>query len=489
MGLNFKIIFISCALFLAGTVAEASVYNVRDFGAAGDGRSIDSEAVNKAISAASANGGGQVYVPSGIYSCYSIRLASHVSLYLEKGAVIKAAQYTDEAGFDAPEQNPWIGYQDFGHSHWKNSLIWGIGLDDISICGEGMIDGTLLSDGFTDKAATTGIDCDFTLKKNVANKAISLKDCRNVNLSGITIFRGGHFALLATGVDNLFIRDIRVDTNRDGLDIDCCRGVLITGCTINSPWDDAIVMKSSYALGRYVDCENISISDCRISGYEIGSILSYEKAQPSKANHDPRTRKGGGRIKFGTETSGGFKNITVTNCCLENCGGIIVESTDGGEVEDLCFSNISMRGCVDSPVYVVLGSRLRSPEGRGIGHIRRVRFDNFSIYDSRADYNVIITGCVTHKVSDISLSNMHFHAKGGVKKSMAAKLADVPEIKKQYPDPKAFPVMPSKGIFVRHADNVSFNNICFEFAEPDERPLIVKSDVANLRIQNVYEKK
>ncbi len=488
MTLRLKHIFTAaCALLLAFSGAHASVYDVREYGAAGDGNSLDSDAINAAICAAA--GGGQVYVPSGVYSCYSIRLASHVSLYLEKGAVLKAAQYTEEAGFDAPEKNEYTGYQDFGHSHWRNSLIWGDGLEDISICGEGMIDGTLLSDGFTDKAGNTAIDSDFTLRKNVANKAIALKNCRNVNISGITIYRGGHFALLATGVDNLMIRDIRVDTNRDGLDIDCCRGVLISGCTINSPWDDGIVMKSSYALGEYRDCENITISDCRISGYEIGSILNCQKLQPTKPDHDVKTRKGGGRIKFGTETSGGFKNVTVTNCCFENCGGIIVESTDGGGVEDLCFSNITMRGCVDCPVYVVLGSRLRSPQGREVGHIRRVRFDNLSIYDSRADYGVLITGYRTHRVSDISLSNVHFHARGGVSKDMAAKLSDVPEIQKQYPDPKSFPVMPSKGIFVRHADNVSFCNVCFEYEQPDGRPLVVKSDVQGLRLNNVFEKK
>ena len=97
-------------------------FNVRSFGAAADGKALDTPAVNQAIAAAAAAGGGTVLFPAGTYVCHSIRLKSFVTLYLEAGAVILAAA---AGGYDAAEPNgPFHRYQDFGHNHWHNSLIW-----------------------------------------------------------------------------------------------------------------------------------------------------------------------------------------------------------------------------------------------------------------------------------------------------------------------------------------------------------------------------
>jgi len=127
---------------LHATVAPAT-YSVRDFGATGDGRSVDTAAVNKAIDAAAAAGGGTVLFPAGQYLCYSIRLKSHVSLFLDHAATIIAADQppAGQPGYDEFEPNQFgdLVYQDFGHSHWRNSLIWGEGLDDIAILGTGRI--------------------------------------------------------------------------------------------------------------------------------------------------------------------------------------------------------------------------------------------------------------------------------------------------------------------------------------------------------------
>ena len=105
----------------------------------------------------------------------------------------------------------------------------------------------------------------------------------------------GHFALLATGVEHLTLLNLKVDTNRDGFDIDCCRNVRISQCTVNSPWDDAIVLKASYALGRFKDTENVTISDCYVSGFDKGSVLdgSWQLDEPQAPDHGYRT----GRIK------------------------------------------------------------------------------------------------------------------------------------------------------------------------------------------------
>jgi len=157
----------------AGTSTN-SVFDVRAYGARGDGASIDTPAINKAIDAASAQGGGTVRFPPGTYASYSIHLKSNVALYLELGATILAASVapggsTSGACYDPAGPNtPWEAYQDYGHNHWHNSLIWGEGIHDIAILGPGLIWGKGLSRGGSEepKAETPGM----------GNKAIALKN-------------------------------------------------------------------------------------------------------------------------------------------------------------------------------------------------------------------------------------------------------------------------------------------------------------------------
>lgn len=135
-----KILSLIVLSLLCTVQAMSAVHNVRDYGAKGDGITIDSPAINAAIRAAARDGGGVVYLPSGKYASYSIRLESHIQLHLEKGAVLLAAKPTGTEGYDLAEPFEYgPEYQDYGHTHWKNSLIWGIGLEDITISGDGLI--------------------------------------------------------------------------------------------------------------------------------------------------------------------------------------------------------------------------------------------------------------------------------------------------------------------------------------------------------------
>ena len=275
-----KRIYLLLSLLTGCLYMQAAIYNVRNFGAKADGKAIDSPAINRAIEAAAQEGGGTVYLPAGEYACYSIRLKSNIHLYLEQGARIIAAFPEKDKGYDMAEPNEHNKYQDFGHSHWKNSLIWGIGLENITISGPGLIYGK-------------GLTREESRLPGVGNKAISLKDCRNVTLKDFSMLHCGHFALLATGVEHLTLLNLKVDTNRDGFDIDCCRNVRISQCTVNSPWDDAIVLKASYALGRFKDTENVTISDCYVSGFDKGSVLdgSWQLDEPQAPDHGYRTGK------------------------------------------------------------------------------------------------------------------------------------------------------------------------------------------------------
>ena len=352
-----KRIYLLFSLLVGCIYSYAAIYNVKDFGAKADGKTIDSPAINSAIEAAAQAGGGTVYLPAGEYACYSIRLKSNIHLYLEQGARIVAAFPGKEEGYDTAEPNEHNKYQDFGHSHWKNSLIWGIGLENITISGSGLIYGK-------------GLTREESRLPGVGNKAISLKDCRNVTLKDLSMLHCGHFALLATGVDHLTILNLKVDTNRDGFDIDCCRNVRISQCTVNSPWDDAIVLKASYGLGRFQDTENVTISDCYVSGFDQGSVMNgtWQLDEPQAPDHGYRT----GRIKFGTESSGGFRNIAITNCIFEHCRGLALETVDGGRLEDIVISNITMRNIVNAPIFLRLGARMRSPEGTPVGTMKRI---------------------------------------------------------------------------------------------------------------------
>ncbi len=459
-----KYIGLVLTVFLLGMNAQAKTYNVKDFGAAGDGKTIDSPAINRAIEAATRDGGGTVYIPAGRYKCYSIRLQSRITIYLESGAEVIAAYPGEREGYDEAEPNEFNKYQDFGHSHWKNSLMWGIGLEDIMICGPGLIYGK-------------GLTREESRLPGVGNKAISLKLCKNVTLKDFSMLHCGHFALLATGVDNLTIQGLKVDTNRDGFDIDCCNNVRISDCTVNSPWDDAIVLKASYALGYFKDTENVTITNCYVSGFDKGSVLAgtYERLEPQAPDQGFVT----GRIKFGTESSGGFKNIAISNCIFERCRGLALESVDGGHLEDIVITNITMRDIVNAPIFLRLGARMRSPEGTPVGKMRRIVISNVNVFNADSRYSCIVSGVPGANIEDVIFSNINIYFQGGYTEEDSRRV--IPEQEKVYPEPWMFGTIPASGFYVRHARNIRFDNVNFHFEKPDGRPLFVTEDAEIVR--------
>jgi len=443
-------------------------YDVRAFGAAGDGKTIDSPAINRAIDTAVANGGGTVYFRAGNYLCYSIHLKSKVALFLDQGTKIVAADPAADGatGYDAAESNkPWEDYQDYGHNHWHNSLIWGEGLDGVSIYGPGLIWGKGLSRGWGagPKAEDPG----------VANKAIALKNCRNVLLRDFSILHGGHFGILATGVDNLTIDNLKIDTNRDGMDIDCCRNVHVSNCSVNSPWDDAICLKSSFALGHARATEMVTITNCLVAGsYEEGTLLdgTFKRFAP-----DAKVQRTG-RIKFGTESNGGFKNITVSNCVFDGCRGLTIESVDGAVIEDVSVTNITMRDVVEAPIFLRLSARMRGPAGVPVGVMRRVILSNITCSCAPGwRIGAIVAGIPGHPIEDVKLSDIVIvHPGGGTKEDAQRQL---PEKEKDYPEPNMFGTTPAHGFFIRHARGVELNGIKIEHASEDLRPGFVVEDV------------
>src|SRR5439155_16024739 len=127
----------------------------------------------------------------------------------------------------------------------------------------------------------------------------------------VSIQHGGWFGILARGVDNLTIDNIKVDTNRDGIHVISSRNVRISNVSVNSPFDDGICLKSDFALGFARATENVTITNSQVSGYDEGSFLdgTYKREYNKYSLNGPTAR-----IKFGTESNGGFKNITISNC-------------------------------------------------------------------------------------------------------------------------------------------------------------------------------
>jgi polygalacturonase len=536
-------LFFSCIVALAagfvrGQAAPSAdsgqVYNVRAFGATGDGKTLDTDAINRAIEAAAAAGGGTVQIPAGKYLSFSIRLKSHITLHLDPGCVlIAAAEAPGFGAYDPAEPNEWgdkFDYQNFGHSHFHNSLIWGDGLEDIAITGPGLINGKNLPRQNGDagrgsgpggarggdfaglpplpKAAPPPPSVGFSARGRGGNKSIALVNCRNVILRDFSVLQGGWFALLATGVDNLTVDNLKVDTNRDGFNFDSCRNVRVSNCTVNAINDDGICLKSSYALGTPRACENITITGCQVSGYDTGSFLdgTFKQTQEQAVDRDGPT----GRIKFGTESNGGFKNITISNCVFDRCRGLALETVDGGTIEDVTITNIAMRNICNSPIFIRLGSRARGPDGTPVGAIRRVTISHVVASDVDARFPILIAGVPGHPVEDVRLSDIRIQYRGGLSLDDAAKQTagivntffirgpglsgprdpyNPPEQEKAYPEPSMFGLLPAYGVYARHARDLSLRDVDLSFAKDDTRPAIVLDDVAGAELDHATGEK
>jgi polygalacturonase len=499
LNILFQTILISAAL-LAPSMAQShtknqilnnsketkpATFNVRRYGAKGDGKALDHISINKAIEACAKAGGGTVQLPAGKYLCGSIRLKSNINLYLDAGAVIVGAPQEMNA-YDASEPFPFAAFQDGGHTYFHNSLIWGENLVNVSITGTGMIDGGGL---VRDDGPQNYINGYVYLSKKkvepypgplpdistvrLGNKAIALKLCRNVLIRDITIFHGGHFAILATGVDGLTIDNVTIDTNRDGIDIDCCRNVTVSNCRINSPTDDALCPKSSYALGRNIITENLTITNCQVSGFKEGTLLDGTMQPAPDGN-------GNGRIKLGTEANGGFRNITISNCTFRSCRGLALEQVDGGIMENITISNIAMFDVPIYAIYITTGRRNRGPNVTTNSSAKNILISNVVATGVDQKNGIIITGIEEQPIENLRLENIRLVLNGGGTKEQAK--ATYIELDTAYPEPRG--ITPSYGIFARHVNDLELANIRLTSLKPDERPAISLVNIKGVEIDN-----
>ena len=478
----------SAALHELG-IPSATVLNVRTFGAIGDGKTIDTAAINRTIEAVSERGGGTVWFPPGSYLSFSIRLRSRIRIYLDPGATIVAADppphATQTGGYDPPEASvaQRFPYQDFGHTHWHNSLLWGEEIENLAIEGKGLIWGRGLVNGDFEPGHPPAA------RPGVGNKAIALLNARNVILRDFSVLEAGHFGVLATGVDNIRTENLTIDTNRDGLNFDCCRGVRVTGCTINSPNDDAIALKSTYALGRPVVTRDVLIRDCTLTGgYVMGTTINrlYRRLPDDAltiAEHYTC------RLKLGTESNGGFSGIAIRNIVMRGSRGIGLMTVDGGMLCGISVHGVTMYDTRSAPLFLRLGARLNGPHGTTPGRLQDVTISDVYSEQYYTSLPIVISGIPGHAIRNVALRHIHMKTRGGGTARMAAVMP--PEAIRTYPEPGGHiecfgPALPAAGLFARHVSGLTVRNFTLECVRPEHRPAIWLRDVARSNIALRY---
>ncbi|MGN1263647.1 MAG: glycoside hydrolase family 28 protein, partial [Prevotella sp.] len=346
------------------------------------------------------------------------------------------------------------------------------GQENVSITGRGTIDGKGLTKKDTEKGGNL-----MGGSIGTGDKAIALKNCRNILIRDITIFRGGHFAIITTGCEIGTVDNVTIDTNRDGFDIDCCKYMTVSNCKINTPNDDALVLKSSYALKRPVLCEHIAITNCIITGYKLGTLLDGTYI-PEKVNWVC------GRFKLGTESNGGYRNISLSNCTFNYSSGLAFESVDRGIMENIVVDNISMSHVHHYPIYITTGCRNRGP--KEFTHPSRaadIQISNVVADDVDSIAGIIVTGMPGEPLRDIALNNIRITYRGGGKAELAKR--EYREQGTNYPEPKFAGATPAYGLYARHVDGLDINHVTFRTERPDYRPAVMLDDVKNACINDL----
>ncbi|HEX8316098.1 MAG TPA: hypothetical protein VF609_13945, partial [Flavisolibacter sp.] len=242
-------------------------------------------------------------------------------------------------------------------------------------------------------------------------------------------------------------------------------------------------LKSSFALGYAKPTQNVTITNCQVSGYDLGTFHNgtYGRKEWNRVpDHEGPT----GRIKFGTESNGGFKNITISNCVFEFCRGLALETVDGGLLEDVTITNITMRDVTNSPLFLRLGARMRGPEGTPVGKLRRVTISNIRAYNADSHFASIISGVLGSDIEDVKLNDIRIYYRP--MDSAQSKIpAVVPEHEKSYPEPAKMGIMPAYGFFLRHAKDIQLNNVEVSFMGAEVRPAFVMNDVKGILLTRV----
>jgi polygalacturonase len=425
--------------------AALPVFNVKNYGASGNGTHNDTSAINKAIVAANAaSGGGIVEVPSGTYlSANSIHMLSNVTIQLDSGSTIVGSSAKT---YDAAESNPNDKYQDYGHSHFHDAMIWGDRLTNIGFTGSGTIDG-----GGHLITGNPG--------SGQADKIISLTRCDGLTLSGITLKRGGHFGALTNGCTNVVSDHLTIATagNRDGWNVISTTNVTITNIKIAAN-DDALVFKSDWALGQTLPSGHVSVNGATLSAQCCNALM------------------------FGSETCGPFTDYTFDNITITGAGksGLGMVSMDGANISDVHYSNITMSG-VSSPIMEKIGNRLRCGGKPTAGHISNVTFTNVTGTGAKSpQYSPTLWGLdSSHRITDVTFNGVNLTVPGG----SGTVNTGVPSNNGDY-NPNSIGTRPAYGWYLHYVDGIQFTDSSVRFNADDARPAVIANSSGTVSFNN-----
>lgn len=430
-----RLVMLSMAGMLS-IAADAKDVLVADYGVAGDGMTMNTKALQRAIDDCSVTGGGRVVFSPGRYLTGSIELRSGVMLYLPHGAELQGStRYTS----------------DYPH----RALIFADNVEHAGIMGEGVINGS----GAHPDVIAQGFQVNDGKRPNL----VFFRDCRQMRVTDVTLKDAGSWTLRLFRVDGVTIDRVNLRAlaqgNNDGIDVDA-KNVIISNCNIEVE-DDGICLKSD---DKNFMPENIVVTNCVIA-----------------SNCNP--------IKFGTASAAGFRNVNISNCAirrtseahifnwpreyrqiadgtLTGLAGIAIESADGGVIEHVNIQNITMEGVI-TPIFICLNHRKGTT-----GEIRDIYINNVS---ARAEGVIpcLITGSPKTKVKDIMLRDIRVEHEGGEEPYDKR----LPE-SNGYPENRMFGHRnPASGLYVRHAERVRVDNMVMSVRRKDYRPAVVLDDV------------
>lgn len=362
-------------------------YNILDYGAVGNGKHIDTEAIQQAIDDCAENGGGRVVFPGGyVFRSGTLRLRSYVELHIESGAVLKAsddlADFGDVSGLITTQELPSYANSDYNGA----PLLYFLFCKDctnVSITGLGCIDGNEAL--FYGKITKWHIDGAFYPRMPL----LFLEGVSHVTLHQVTLQNSAFWTVHMVGCSDVLIDGIRIFNNlrmasSDGIDPDHCKNVRIVNCHIESA-DDCIVLKNTKSAEQYGNCENIVIANCTLKSTSAA-------------------------IKIGTESEGVFRNIIVQGCCISGTNrGISLQLRDSGSIQNVLFSNLNIETRRFSPDHwwgsgePIAVTALPRKESTVLGYIKNIRFENINC---RSENGILIYGQNAAHIRDVFFSNV-----------------------------------------------------------------------------------
>lgn len=466
-----RFVFLVCIGLLSQDVL-ARDYNILDYGAVSDGITLNTSAIQSAIDAAHADGGGRVIIPAGRFLSGSVLMKSGVELHLMKDAVLLGS--TDPANY-------------LKINRWK-ALVMADGQHHISITGQGEIDGqgrklALHIDSLFYAGLIDSVDYNFgdrRPKYYLRPQLIEFVDCKHIIVKHVTLRNASCWVQTHDRCDDIVIDSVRTVSdaywNNDGIDISDCRNVRITNCYVDAA-DDGICLKSHSK--EYI-CDSIYIANCTV-------------------------RSSASALKFGTVSHGGFRNVRIEHIKVFDTfrSAIAIECVDGGILENIVVDDVQAVN-TGNALFIRLGKRNQKGE---VGTLRNVIISNIRVEVAfeRPDYayeirgpalpffhNTFpssITGIPGHRVENVLLENIEMVYPGrgnnGLANMPLAHLDFVPERESAYPEFSMFGELPAWGLYVRHMDGLVMRNVKLSIAAPDYRPAIVLDDVRNIDIQSL----